>query len=232
MNQYIEAFNNGVDSLPVDCDLTGLYGRITGGIIEDDFSRLSHDPNKRLSWMFDHEKLHYFLGKSHLEILINCGHTIEWICYQLNRNQKFKLIVCCLSPDEVKLATWDNVFELLSKVYPEIDSNIWYRYSNELKQMTRAEIDPEGIIVKNYYLGPSSDEFMNEKRFLSLQGPPTLFQVRAFLHHQVGLNELFRGDGRTLTHHGALADKEYLTINRPLKELNPYALIDLNPILP
>jgi len=39
-----------------------------------------------------------------------------------------------------------------------------------------------------------------------------LFQVRAFLHNEIGLNELFRGDRRVFTHQ--------------------YALLDLNPILP
>jgi hypothetical protein len=73
---------------------------------------------------------------------------------------------------------------------------------------------------------------MNTKRFLSLKNLPTLLQVRAFLYHQIGLNELFRGDGRTLTHEGILSDKEYMTINRPLNQLNNCILLDINPILP
>jgi len=232
MNEYIQAFNNGLDCLPVNCDLTSLYGRITRGVNDNDFSRLSNDPNKRLSWVFDHETLRSFLRMSHLEMLINSGHTVQWIRHQLDMNRKFKLIICSLSSDEVKLATWDNIFELLSKVYPEIDSNNWYRYSNQLKQMKLEEIDPEGIIVKNYYLGSNSDGFMHTNRFLSLKDQATLLQVRAFLHHHIGLNELFRGDGRTSTHHGVLLDKEYLTINRPLNELSRCVLLNLNPILP
>jgi hypothetical protein len=232
MNEYIEAFNNGLDCVSNNCNLTGLYGRITKGINEDDFSRLSQNPNKRLSWVSDHETLSSFLGISHTNMLINCGHTIEWIRYQLDGNRKFKLILCSLSSDDVKLATWDNLFEFLSKVYPEIDLNIWYNYSNQLKQMTFKEIDPEGIIIKNYYLGPNSDGYMHIKRFLSLNNQVTLLQVRAFLHNEIGVNELFGGDGRVLTHDKVVLEKEYLTINRHLNELSQYALLDLNPILP
>jgi hypothetical protein len=229
MNKYIQAFNNGIDYLPD----SGLYGRITRGVNEDDFLRLSEDPTKRLSWVFDHEKLRSFLGMSHFDMLVNVGHTTDWIRYQLETNKRiFKLVVLSVPSDEVTLATWDHVFELLKKVYPEIDSNIWYRYSNDLKQMTFDEIDPEKIIVKNYYLGRDSEEFMHTDRFLSLKDQPTLWQVRAFLHNQIGLNELFHGDGRTITHLGNFVDKEYLTINRPLKELSQYALLTLNPILP
>jgi hypothetical protein len=228
MNKYIQAFNNGSDCLP---DI-GLYGRITRGVDEDDFIRLSQDTTKRLSWVFDHEKLGSFLGMSHLDMLINVGHTTEWIRFQLEKKKIFKLIVLSVPSDEVKLATWENLFELLTKVHPEIDSNIWFRYANELKQMTFDEIDPGRVIVKNYYLGRGSDEFMSTEKFLSLKDQPTLWQVRAFLHNQIGLNELFRGDGRTITHHGNLLEKEYWTINRPLKELSQYALLDLNPIFP
>ena len=78
---------------------------------------------------------------------------------------------------------------MLSKFYPEIDSNIWYHYSNQLKEMAFKEIDPERTIVKNYYLGRNSDEYMHLNRFLTLKNQPTLFQVRAFLHNEIGLNE-------------------------------------------
>ncbi|UJR08091.1 hypothetical protein I4U23_012368 [Adineta vaga] len=170
---------------------------------------------------------------SHLEMLIHSGHTLDWIRHRLEGKRKFKLIVFSVSSDdEVKLATWDNIFELLSKSYPEIDSSFWYRHSNELKQMTMQDIDPEGLIVKNYYLGPKSDGYMHYDRFLSLKDTPTLLQVRAFLHNQIGLNELFDGNGKTMTHMGDETADEYLTINRPLNELNEYALLDLNPILP
>ncbi len=232
MNEYIQAFNNGSNYLPVNCDLTGLYGRITRGVNAEDFFRLSQGPHKRLSWVINHETLRSLLGMSHLDMLINSGHSVDWIRYQLKGNRKFKLIIFSVPSDEVKLATWDNLFEFLTKAYPEIDSNIWHRYSNQLKQMKFEEIDPEGIIVKNYYLGSNSDEFMHTNRFLSLKDQATLLQVRAFLHHQIGLNELFGGDGRTITHHGVLLDKEYLTFNRPLNELSQCALLDLNPIFP
>ncbi|CAF4618568.1 unnamed protein product, partial [Rotaria sp. Silwood2] len=142
-----------------------------------------------------------------IRMLINSAYTIDWIRYELNANRKFKLIIFSVSSDEVKLATWDNIFELLTKLYPEIDSNIWFRYSKQLKEMTFQQIDPEEIIVKNNYLGPDSDGYIHKKRFLTLKNPPTLLQVREFLHNHIGLNELFQGNGRTITHEGILSDK-------------------------
>ena len=232
MNVYMQAFHSGTNCLPSNCNLTSLYGRITRGINEDDFCRLSSEPDKRLSWVFDHETLCSLLGMSHLDMLIKLGHTMEWIRYQLNANKKFKLMIFSVPSDEVKLATWDNIFALLAKFYPEINSTIWHRYAKQLKEMKFKEIDPEGIIVKNYYLGRSSDGYMHTNRFLNLENQPTLLQVRAFLHNQVGLNELFEGNGRTVMYDGILSDKEYMTYNRFLKEFNEYALLDLNPILP
>jgi hypothetical protein len=232
MNEYIHAFENGLNCLPANCDLTGLYGRITRGVNDDDFLRLSRQFDKRLSWVFDHETLRSFLSMSHLEMLVNSGHTIEWIRHQLSKNQKFKLIIFSVPPDEVTLATWDNIFELLLKVYPEIDPNVWSQYADQLKQMTIDEIDPESLIARYYYQGEDTDEYMNTNRFLNLKEQPTLLQIRAFLHHQIGLNELFSGNGRTVTHQGVLVDKEYLTRNRPLNEFNRYKLLDLNPVLP
>lgn len=230
MNEYIQAFTNGSDSVSVDCDLTNVYGRITNGITDDDFSRLSQNPHKRFAWMFDHQTLRSFLGLSHMDMLINSGHTLQWIDYKLKAQMKFKLIICKLSPDQVKLATWDNIFELLSEIYPEIDRNNWYGYANELKQLTLKEIDPEGTIVRNYFAGPNSDGYLNTERFLNLKEPATLVQVRGFLHNHIGLNELFRGDGRTETHGGNILENEYLTKNRSLNELNEYTILDLNPI--
>lgn len=54
------------DCLTVDCDISNLYGRLTNEITEDDFSRLSQNPLKRLAWVYS------FLGMSHVNMLINC----------------------------------------------------------------------------------------------------------------------------------------------------------------
>lgn len=97
--------------------------------------------------------------------------------------------------------------------------------------MTFQEIDPEGIIIKNYYLGSNSDGYMHTNRFLSLKEQATLAQVRGFLHNHIGLNELFRGDRRTVTHGGTVLENEYLTINRPLNGLNEHSVLNLNPVL-
>ncbi|CAF1004067.1 unnamed protein product [Adineta ricciae] len=231
MNTYVNAFKTGLNSLPEDCDLTNMYGRLTRGVNDDDFSRLSHDPTKRLSWVFDHKTLRRLLKMSHLDMLLYIGHTPEWIRCQLGKQHKFKLIVFSAPSDEVKLATWDNIFDLLTKAYPEIDSAVWIRYADELKQRTFQDIDPDDIIVKNYYLGPKSDGFMHLNRFLNLKEPPTLLHVRAFLHNQIGLNELFGGEGKTITHEGNLTSDEYLTRSRPLHDFDEYAVLDLNPVL-
>ena len=178
-----------------------------------------------------------FLGKSHLDLLISSGHSMDWVHHQLKQGKKFKLVVFSFdstekNEEEVKLATWDNIFELMLCAYPEMDPTIWDSYKNDLKRLTYDEIDPTGSNLKNYYLGKDSEHYMNDERFLALKERPTLSQVRAFLHHQIGLNELFKGDGRTVQHDGIVTDDEYLTKNRRLDELPRCILLDLNPIVP
>lgn len=231
MEEYVKAFNSGT-SLSSTCDLTGLYCRVSRGLIEDDYSQTLQNPARRLSWISGHETLRKLVGMSHLDILFNQGFTSEWIQVQLNDKRIFKLIVFSLPQDEVKIATWDNIFKLLEKFYPEIDSSIWSRYSKQLKEMTFEEIDPEQTIVKNYYLGPESDGFMTLDRLLSMKDEPTLIQVRAFLFHHVCLNELFGGNGQTVSHEGVLLDTEYLTANRSLNQLDQCVMLPLNPIVP
>ncbi|CAF3181005.1 unnamed protein product [Rotaria sp. Silwood2] len=98
--------------------------------------------------------------------------------------------------------------------------------------MTVKESDPEARIIKNCYSGYKSDGFMHLHRCLSIQGQPTLLQVRAVLHNQIGINDLFREDGRTITHEEILLNNEYLAFNRSLSELKQHALLDLSSILP
>lgn len=216
MDEYVQAFRSGAKTVPESCDLTGLFGRITKGKKETDFLQLSEDQSKRLSWIVDHNTLRGFLGKPHLDMLISSGHSTEYVRHQLNSGKKFKLIVFSFGSteknnDEVKLATWDNIMELMSRVYPEIDPTIWESNRDNLKNLTYEQIDPSGNNLKNYYLGKDSEHFMSEKRFLALKERPTLSQVRAFLHHQIGLNELFKGDGKIVQHDGVVTDDEYLT---------------------
>ncbi|CAF1556473.1 unnamed protein product, partial [Adineta ricciae] len=84
MDEYIRAFQSGAKTLPESFDLRGIYGRITKGKKDSDFDRLSEDSNKRLSWLVDHDTLRSFLGKSHLELLISSGHSIEYVRHQLS----------------------------------------------------------------------------------------------------------------------------------------------------
>ena len=237
MDEYMQAFPSGAATLPGSCDLKGVYGRITRGADPSAFVHLSTDPAKRLSWVVDGETLRDYLGKSHLQLLISCGHSLEWIRHQLNNGKQFKLILfsCPTAEsgnDAAKLATWENIFELLAQVYPEIEPRIWKTYAADLKRLKYEEIDPSGTILKNYYLGHDSEHYMTNERFKALKEPPTLNEVRAFLHHHIGLNELFQGDGRTTQHDGTRAHPEYLVRNRRLDQFPRYVLLDLHPILP
>jgi hypothetical protein len=231
MNEYAAAFRTGSTCLPVDCDLTGFYGRFEKGTNDDDFSRLSSDPNKRLSWLFDEQILRQLFGISHLDILLNVGHTLDWIRFQLSLKKTFKLIVCSLSSNEVKQTSWNNIFDLLTDTYPEIDQSIWQRYSHDLTHKTFDDIDPDESIIRDYWLGRTSDRYMDLNRFLALKGHETLRDVRAFLYHEIGLNELFQGDGYTVTQQGVITGREYFTRNRLLTNLNEYVVLDLNPLV-
>ncbi|CAF0964084.1 unnamed protein product [Didymodactylos carnosus] len=230
LSAYRQAFKDGSFVACPTVDLTGLYGRITKGNVFEHFQQLSDDTSKRLSWVFDSDTLRTLVGMPSMDILHYIGNTDEWIQQQLRKGKKFKLIVFG-GEDVVKLATWDNIVELMKHAYPEINDCLWEKYRDELSQLSFEQINSmmvkEQDIVQSYYKGRDYKHYITVERFNAIQNP-TLGHLRALLYHHIGLNELFTGTGYTMRHEGTITGKEYLVTNKPLKELDEYLLLDID----
>ncbi|MFX1256870.1 MAG: hypothetical protein ACFFAN_03345, partial [Promethearchaeota archaeon] len=127
----------------------------------------------------------------------------------------------------IKMAKWDNVVELASKIYPKVKKKIYKRLS-ELKNTTFEEIEAKAgrNLSEIDKKGSSDSNFMTYDRFRKSKG--TLEDVRAFFYHTLHLRELYSGDGYTYNETGERGLMEYIAPNKKLTELGEFRLINMN----
>ncbi|MBD3351195.1 MAG: hypothetical protein GF364_06890 [Candidatus Lokiarchaeota archaeon] len=208
-------------------EITGLCGRILRGRKPEDFKTLTDEPERRkIIMLMAGDGLIKMLGTTGFQALKTIGYEREYIEYKLKDNYKFKLVVFAQS-DLIKPATWNNVAEIVTLVYPDVKSKIYDQLDN-LKSKTFKEIqDDVDISMKQTYRnGPNDPLFMTYDRFKSAEA--TLYNVRVFLYHTVELRDLFAGDGYTYDEEGNRGLMEYIAPNKPLDELGEHILIDLD----
>lgn len=155
-----------------------------------------------------------------MDILFFLGFDMNWIKKKLSLGYQFKLSI--FPEKESILATWDNIFQLLQKHFPEAWPFV-SPYQNELKnfnlqtiQANFKEFDIEEIDLK----GREEEDFMTLERYLKrAPSANTLGLTRAFLYHEVGLSKLFGGNGYTLLNTGELGTREFLMPNKKINEI-------------
>jgi hypothetical protein len=234
----------------------GLYGRFIRGINGKELSKLSDGPDKLLSWVCGEDLLLSLLTtKNDAEAMYKIGFDLDWMEKKLEYGTIHRLILfsppssscssSCL-PNEgavhgtawkVKLATWDNIFELVSEFYGNEVHRILSPHFTQIQEIHLSIIDPHGRLtfINNLSAEEASShpEFLTKRRLLAASqrtrddgdgdGEVTLYQARGFLIHSVGCNLLFRGDGMNKD-----GNKEFLTSNRTISEIEGAVLIGLH----
>ncbi|RPJ01909.1 MAG: hypothetical protein EHM39_02620 [Chloroflexi bacterium] len=111
---FVEHFGTGrSDAVALD----GFTGRILRGRAESDFATLTDDPRRRVVFLTDAAAFCTLIGCDGREILAQIGYDEAFIKRLLVRQTRFKL---ALFPDlEKRLATWDNLLDLVCTAYPE-----------------------------------------------------------------------------------------------------------------
>lgn len=122
--------------------------------------------------------LEKILGKTGYEALISICYVLGYIEYKIKSGFQFKIVI--FNEGEIaKLATWDNLANMVSEIYPEVKKKIYNRLE-ELKNTPFSEIEKRADrkfneIDKN---GTEDSDFMTYERFKQSVG--TLIDVRAF----------------------------------------------------
>jgi len=231
-----------------------LYGRIIHGLNEEDFDRLSTDKWKRLSWIFGPDALHHFLGRNLVEVCLFLGFGSSWIEQKVSQEVMFKL---CIFPETgvemCEQATWNGIFTLLEHTYPETWPYI-RTYKDiiintpfqEIEELAGYSMKAVNMIGRDPNTGDSTDpRYMTLKKLLyffensslvrenscenisSAEEKHAMIVFRQFLFDELGVKELFTGNGMTLSDDPEKhpSCREYLTRTIPLREIPGCVLI-------
>lgn len=236
INTYVSHLNNGNNR---NVAVTGLAGRIIRGTKSTDFLTLTDDPDRKLVMLMGPDGLAKLLGRSGYDQLVQIGYEPNYIVRKVNEGNQFKLVVF-EEGGSIRLATWDNVIEAVSEVYPTIERDL-YAQRHDLKACLFKDIDEKFKRLTSQTMaevdkeGKNNPNFMTYDRLLGfVRGgkPLSLVEIRAFLYFTVHLRELFSGDGYTYDDKGTRGLMEYIVPNKRIDQLGKNAIININVQIP
>jgi hypothetical protein len=203
-----------------------IVARIIRGKTKEDFEYLSPLSKKRRTiFMIDTDDIKLMLNKKGYDILLNIGYPEDYIKDLIKQNIKFKLVVISKNDPNisVKIASWDNVIDLMKLKYPKIKLEL-EKHRTKLKTIFKNK----KVIKKMEKISKDSnhEDFMTYEKYL--KSNRTLIDTRAFLYHVEGLNSLYSGDGYIYNEKGEKKFKEYIADNVKLSKLKNYKIIPLN----
>ncbi len=170
-------------------------GRILRGRADGDFATLTDDPRRRVVFLTDASALCTLVGCDGRDILAQIGYDEAFIARLLERQTRFKL---ALFPDmEKRLATWDNLLDLVCSAYPEWHAAV-ERVRPELKASLFEALEGEAAELR--------------ARLADVLNVNRLFAGDGYTRRE--------DDPQCRVH------PEYVILNRPLIELPAYCLID------
>ncbi|HLD99297.1 MAG: hypothetical protein A2428_16965 [Bdellovibrionales bacterium RIFOXYC1_FULL_54_43] len=206
--------------------IKGLVGRVLKGKAASEFDTLSNDPTRKLIFLMGSDGLEGLVGMNNDQIFTKIGYTSDYIKRLKNEGYKFKLVVFKSQGDDGKLATWNNVGQLVAKLYPGVASKIKTAMPR-LKNTSFSRIEQQAPSKFSAVdkVGKSHPDYVDEVRLEKSEGK--LWEVRGFLFYKARLMDLYAGDGFTRDVKGNKGLKEYIVSNKPVKELPSAALTDL-----
>ncbi len=184
----------------------GSYGRLARTLIpEPQF--LEDEVDRLVVMVMGPGALRSLVGKSHYEMVVEIGHTQEYIALKLAQGYKYHLVVFDRPDGELRLATWRNTLARVAGEYPQA-ARMLKATSRELKATSFAQFEQQAgfSLAEVDQLGSTDERFMNLDRLLKSDG--SALSVRRFLYHVIRLSELYSGDGYTWTHDGRRGVRE------------------------
>lgn len=218
-----------------------LHGRVIHAKEDDDFLLLSSNRHKgvfykKLSWVFGPDASSSFAGKDAIQVCDSLGMSKEWLEQKVRQGKKFKLVVFPVFAGDTfdcKPATWQNVATLVAKLFPEVAAKV-ERHLPAIQKASYEELSREAQAQDSTYdfsqinwAGREVDpRYMSLARLAEAEG--TLVQVRQFLYDELGLANLFKGDGFGYSDSGERQAPEFLAENRRLEDIPGCVIVDLH----
>lgn len=197
-SRYIELLRAGI----TPPRMTGVCGRIVRGKADEDFTRLSFLPGRRLAWVIGVEGLRAMISMSDTEKILTIGKSLPWL--------------------EEKLAA--GLLSSIRQFYPEIAERVGRWWPILRAQGVSAGVGIE-LRVSKIKDDPLHALHMSLEKYQNADD--TLENARLFLLHSLGVNDLYDGTGTT--GYANIRSGEYLVPNRSLVEFPNRAEVDLSP---
>lgn len=199
-----------------------LFGRIIKGKKENDFKTLSNDERRKIIMLIDMQGLETISSLSGRDKLLFLGWDKRFLKQNIDAGYLFKMVVFP-EVEGIKIATWDNVLEMIKEFYPGIVFPL--SIVDELKETSFKEI--ESLAGYNFL----DVKEKNDPRFMDLNklqnSCKSVIDYRSFLYHSVHLKEQFSGDGWTHDAHGKRIVREYVFPNTQIKKLKDATMLDV-----
>lgn len=227
INAYLESFKKGLKLGQV---ISGICGRVIRGKKPEDFLSLTDDPTRRIVMLIDPEGLSVLPGLSGYDVLLTLGYEPDYLKHKVDEGNKFKLVVFG-DGGLAKLATWDNLIDMVKMQYPE-ESDTFEIHRETLKITSFNDIQKiAGFSFLDVEKAGNSDRrYMTYDRFR--ESDKSIASLRAFLYFTVHLRELYSGDGYTYDSQGNRGVMEYIVPNKPLSQLGQYGIVDVEVTIP
>jgi len=231
-DRFIEAIKRG-QSKPSANTARGCYGRIVRTLSETPLA-LAEEADRRVVMLMGPGALRSIVGLTGYEMIVQIGHTREYIAIKLAQGYKYHLVVFDRPKGKMRLATWKNTLDIVSGLYPQV-AHLLKAASAKLKSTSFAEFEAQAgfSLAAVDHLGPQDERFITAERLLAgVGGDNPALAVRRFLYHVTRLTELYAGDGYTRTHDGKRGVMEYIMANRAIDKLKGHRTLELKVALP
>ncbi len=207
----------------------GYYARLVRSRCEAPVV-LAEERDRRVTMVMGPSGIERLLGKSGFCMLIELGHTAEYIEREVTAGTKFSLVVFRRQKGMVT-ATWANVLESVQQHYPEV-KHLIAAAAKELKRNKFAYWQEKAgcNFAEIHARGAGDPRFMTVARLLESKGDA--LAVRRFLYHTIRLTELFSGDGYTWRQDGTRGVREYVVENKVIASLGERVIVDLDVHVP
>lgn len=191
---------------------------------------LAEERDRRVTMVMGPSGIERLLGKNGFDMLLELGHTAEYIEREVAAGTKFSLVVFRRQKG-MRSATWNGVLTSVGEHYPEV-KHLVDAAASELKKTSFAEWQKRAgfSFAEVHAAGQKDPLFMTVARLLESKGDA--LAVRRFLYHTVRLTELFSGDGYTHRHDGQRGVREYVLENKVLASLGERVIVDLDVHVP
>jgi len=223
--QKLEALAHAIAEGSTRGNTRKAYGRIIRWK-SGQLASLTDSPLRRTIMITGPQGIRDLFGKTGWQMLSEIGYPEEYVRRKLSEGCKFSLVLFARPTGIFRIATWRNTIDVIALAHPELAPMLKAALPT-LKKKSFLDFEREaGFSFEEVDAkGLDDPRFMTAERLAVSDGSP--LAVRRFLYHVERLNELFTGNGYTLTREGRRGVREYVMLNRPLAELVDYALVDL-----